>query len=92
MADSVRDILCTKKQSNPIVVRGSCERIGERTGRKGESSKKSWFKGLKAEFNKIIWPDKETVGKADSCRCRVCSVALGLIIAAPGPDHSEYRS
>ena len=24
---------------------------------------KSWFKGLKAEFKKIIWPDKETLVK-----------------------------
>ena len=23
--------------------------------------KKSWFKGLKAEFKKIIWPDKKTL-------------------------------
>ena len=27
---------------------------------KKEAQKKSWFKGLKAEFRKIIWPDKET--------------------------------
>ena len=27
------------------------------------AQKKSFFKGLKAEFNKIVWPDQETVGK-----------------------------
>jgi len=42
--------------------------------------KKSFFKGLKAEFKKIIWPDKETVGK-QTAAVLVCSVALGLIIA-----------
>ena len=36
-----------------------------------KSSKKSWFDGLKAEFKKIIWPDKQVAGKADWCRrCR----------------------
>ena len=25
--------------------------------------KTNWFKGLKAEFKKIIWPDKKTLAK-----------------------------
>ena len=45
-----------------------------------KKKKKSFFKGLKAEFKKIIWPDKETVGK-QTAAVLVCSVALGLIIA-----------
>ena len=28
-----------------------------------KAKKKSWFKGLKAEFKKIIWPDKKTLVK-----------------------------
>ncbi len=28
-----------------------------------KTAKKSWFKGLKAEFNKIIWTDRKTLGK-----------------------------
>ena len=28
-----------------------------------KTKKKSWFKGLKAEFKKIIWPDKKTLVK-----------------------------
>ena len=28
-----------------------------------KTQKKSWFKGLKAEFRKIIWPDKMTLAK-----------------------------
>ena len=41
---------------------------------------KSWFKGLKAEFKKIIWPDKKTLVK-ETVAVIVCSVLLGGIIA-----------
>lgn len=45
-----------------------------------EAKKKtSAFKGLKAEFKKIIWPDKKTVGKQTVAVISV-SVCLGLII------------
>jgi len=55
--------------------------MGETTGKeKTAPKKKSFFKGLKVEFNKIIWPDKETVGK-QTVAVIVCSVALGLLIA-----------
>ena len=30
---------------------------------KEKAQKKSWFKGLKAEFKKIIWPDKKSLAK-----------------------------
>ena len=32
--------------------------MGENT----KTQKKSWFKGLKEEFKKIVWPDKNTLG------------------------------
>ena len=44
------------------------------------TQKKSWFKGLKAEFNKVIWPDKETLAKQTAAVVSV-SVVLGVIIA-----------
>ena len=44
------------------------------------TQKKSWFKGLKREFKKIIWPDKMTVAKQTAAVVSV-SVILGLIIA-----------
>lgn len=47
---------------------------------KAKSPKKSWFKGLKAEFSKIIWPDKETLVK-ESTAVVVISIVLGLLIA-----------
>ena len=46
----------------------------------GKALKKSFFKGLKAEFKKIVWPDQETVGKQTVVVLAV-SVALGLVIA-----------
>ena len=48
--------------------------MGETAGK--EKVKKNFFKGLKAEFNKIIWPDKDTVGK-QTVAVIACTVALG---------------
>ena len=45
-----------------------------------KAPKKSWFKGLKAEYKKIIWPDKETHAKQTAAVVSV-SVVLGVIIA-----------
>ena len=42
--------------------------------------KKSWFKSLKGEFKKIIWPDKKTLAKETVAVVSV-SVVLGAIIA-----------
>ncbi len=53
--------------------------MGETTNT-GKAPKKSFFKGLKAEFKKIVWPDQETVGK-QTVTVLVISIALGVIIA-----------
>ena len=45
-----------------------------------KAPKQSFWKGLKAEYRKIIWPDRETVMKQGAVIA--VSVALGLIIAA----------
>lgn len=45
-----------------------------------KAPKKSWFTGLKAEFNKIIWPDKQSLARQTTAVVAV-SVVLGLIIA-----------
>jgi len=42
--------------------------------------KTGWFKGLKAEFKKIIWPDKKTLAK-ETVAVLVCSVLIGAVIA-----------
>lgn len=38
-----------------------------------------WFKGLKAEFKKIVWPNRDTVTKETTAVLFV-SVLLGVII------------
>ena len=44
------------------------------------TQKKSWLKGVKAEFKKIIWPDKKTLAKETVAVVSV-SVVVGAIIA-----------
>ncbi len=44
-----------------------------------KAQKKSWFKGLKAEYKKIIWPDKKSLTK-QTIAVVATSVALGIII------------
>ena len=48
--------------------------------KKEKAKKTSWFKGLKAEFKKIIWPDKKTLAK-QTVVVTACSIVLGAIIA-----------
>ena len=42
--------------------------------------KKSWFKGLKAEYKKIMWPDRKTLA-TQTTAVVVVSIALGIIIS-----------
>ena len=50
----------------------------------GDSSKKekkpSFFKGLKAEFGKVSWPDKDSLVKQSAAVIGI-SVVVGIIIA-----------
>ncbi len=45
-----------------------------------KTQKKSWFKGLQAEFKKVIWPDKKTLARQTAAVVTV-SVILGVLIA-----------
>ncbi len=47
---------------------------------KVEKNQKSWFDGLKAEFKKIIWPDRKSLAKQTGAVVAV-SIVLGMIIA-----------
>ena len=47
---------------------------------KTRTQKKSWFKGLQAEFKKVIWPDKKTLARQTTAVVAV-SVILGALIA-----------
>ena len=45
-----------------------------------KTPKKSWFKGLQAEFKKVIWPDKRTLARQTTAVVAV-SLILGALIA-----------
>lgn len=62
------------------VKRKGVETMGETANKDQAAPKKSWFKGLKAEFNRIVWPDKETLAKQTTAVV-VISLFLGLVIA-----------
>ena len=47
---------------------------------KAKTQNKSWFKGLQAEFKKVIWPDKKTLARQTTAVVAV-SVILGALIA-----------
>ena len=44
-----------------------------------QTQKTSWFKGVKAEFKKIVWPDQKSLTK-QTIAVVSTSVALALII------------
>lgn len=54
--------------------------MGETANTTENAPKKSWFKGLKSEFRKIIWPDRESLAK-QAAAVIAATVALGIIIA-----------
>ena len=47
---------------------------------KTKKQKKSWFKGLKAEFKKIVWPDQKPLTK-ETAAVVIVSVVVGVIIS-----------
>ena len=53
--------------------------MGE-TEKLDKAPKTSWFSGLKAEFKKIVWPEKQSLVRQTTAVVAV-SVVLGLIIA-----------
>ena len=46
----------------------------------GKSQKKSWFQGLKAEFNKIIWTDRNTLMK-QTVTCTIVTIVMAVLIS-----------
>ena len=54
---------------------------GDKTQKAGWLSRVGqWFKGIKPEFKKIIWPDKMTLAKQTVAVVSV-TVVLGIMIA-----------
>ncbi|WP_167957769.1 preprotein translocase subunit SecE [Anaerosporobacter faecicola] len=54
--------------------------MGDTATNTENAPKKSFFKGVKSEFKKIIWPDKQTLAKQSAAVVAI-SVALGVVIA-----------
>ena len=54
--------------------------MGETKNEKTSVQKKSKFADLKAEFKKIIWPERKSLVKQTSAVVAV-SIALGMVIA-----------
>ena len=52
----------------------------KQTEKAENAQKQSWFTGLKAEFDKIIWPDQKSLVRQTISVVAV-SVVVGLIIA-----------
>lgn len=50
------------------------------SAKKEKTSKPGFFKGLKAEYKKIVWPDKESLLK-QSVAVVAISVVVGVMIA-----------
>lgn len=46
---------------------------------KEKTQKKNWFKGLKAEFKKVVWPGKKTLARQTTAVVAVSVVLGGLI-------------
>ena len=49
-------------------------------GKNGKSKAQSWFDGVKAEFNKIVWTDRPTLIKQTVVVC-IVTVILGALIS-----------
>ena len=47
---------------------------------KTKKQEKTWFKGLKAEFKKIVWPDQKSLTK-ETAAVVIVSVVVGVIIS-----------
>lgn len=54
--------------------------MGETNNSQNQSKPVAFFEGVKAEFKKVIWPDKMEIVK-QTITVSVVSIVLGLLIA-----------
>lgn len=45
-----------------------------------KANKTSWFKGIKAEFSRIVWPTKEKIA-GETTVVVICAIIIGIIVA-----------
>lgn len=60
---------------------GDSEKKTQKTPETKPARKKGFFQGLKAEFKRIIWPDREKLVK-ETTAVVVITIVLSIIIAA----------
>ena len=53
--------------------------MAEEKKKANKKGQKSWFQGLKAEFNKIVWTDRETLVKQTGVVVVVSAILCVLI-------------
>lgn len=53
--------------------------MAESVKKADKAQKKSWFKGLKSEFKKIIWTDKQTLAKQTAAVVSITCL-MGVVI------------
>jgi preprotein translocase subunit SecE len=46
---------------------------------KTQKTKRNWFKGLRAEFKKVVWPDRPSIAKR-TLVVIIVAVILGVLI------------
>ena len=54
--------------------------MSDKAKKEKKAPKASWWSGVKAEFRRIIWPDKTTLAKQTTAVV-VVSVLLGVLIS-----------
>ena len=59
------------------------------SAKKDKAPKKSWIKGLKSEFNKIIWTDKKTLVRQTVAVVSITAI-LGVIISVLDSAELQY--
>ena len=55
--------------------------MGDTTKSEQAGKKKSFVKGMKAEYKKIVWPSRDTVTK-QTIAVLISTIALGAVITA----------
>lgn len=56
------------------------KKMAEATNKKKESRIKTWWTGVKAEFSRIIWPDKATIIR-QTVVVVVITIIVGVLIS-----------
>ena len=80
IADSAESTQYTKKQNSFLETNQFVERYGLMGDSAEKKAKPSFFKGVKTEFKKIIWPDRNSTIR-QSVAVVAISVVVGVLIA-----------